>query len=95
MKAYTSCHAYDWLTQIGPDPNRGKYPQEWIDLWIPDHLVGKYDTPGWVANGIEPWGLQKDPIGADGNLFFKGWLNLIQSLHVYTTGEDTWGSSFK
>ena len=87
--------AYDWLTQIGPDPNRDKYPQEWIDLWIPDHLVGKYDTPGWVANGIEPWGLQKDPIGADGNLFFKGWLNLIQSLHVYTTGEDTWGSSFQ
>ena len=51
--------AYDWLTQIGPDPNRGKYPQEWIDLWIPDHLVGKYDTPGWVANGIEPWGYRK------------------------------------
>ena len=73
--------AYDWLTQIGPDPNRNKYSKEWIDLWIPDHLVGEYDTPGWVANGVEPWGLQKDPIGADGNLFFKGWLNLIQSLH--------------
>ncbi len=87
--------AIDWLTQIGPDPNRKNYPKEWIDLWIPDHLVGEYDTPGWVANGIKPWGLQKDPIGADGNLFFKGWLNLIQSLHVYTTGEDSWGSSFQ
>jgi hypothetical protein len=87
--------AIDWLTQIGPDPNRKNYPKEWVDLWIPEHLVGEYDTPGWVANGIEPWGLQKDPIGADGNLFFKGWLNLIQSLHVYTTGEDTWGDQFQ
>ena len=86
--------AIDWLTQMGPDPNRKNYPQEWVDLWIPEHLVGEYDSPGWVANGVEPWGLQKDPIGADGNLFFKGWLNLIQSLHVYTTGEDTWGSKF-
>ncbi len=87
--------AYDWLTQIGPDPDRKKYPKEWIDLWIPDNMVGKYDRPGWVANGIKPWGLQADPIGADGNLFFKGWLNLIQCLHVYTTGEDTWGKSFQ
>ena len=87
--------AYDWLTQFGPDPNRKNYPKEWIDLWIPDHKVGEYDTPGWVANGIEPWGLQADPIGADGNLFFKGWLNLIQCLHVYMTGEDTWGQPFQ
>ena len=87
--------AYDWLTQLGPDPDRKRYPKEWIDLWIPDHLIGKYDIPGWVANGIEPWGLQPDPIGADGNLFFKGWLNLIQCLHVYMTGEDTWGQNFQ
>ena len=87
--------AYDWLTQFGPDPDRKNYPKEWIDLWIPDHKVGEYDTPGWVANGIEPWGLQADPIGADGNLFFKGWLNLLQCMHVYTTGEDTWGQPFQ
>ena len=87
--------AYDWLTQIGPDPDRKTYSKELIDLWIPDHLIGKYDKPGWVANGIQPWGLQADPIGADGNLFFKGWLNLIQCLHVYMTGEDTWGKSFQ
>ena len=87
--------AYDWLTQFGHDPDRNNYPKEWIDLWIPDHKIGEYDTPGWVANGIEPWGLQADPIGADGNLFFKGWLNLIQCLHVYTKGEDTWGQPFQ
>ncbi len=80
--------AIDWLTQFGPDPRRGSYPQDWIDTYIPKHLIGQYDTPGWVANGIEPWGLQPDPIGADGNLFFKGWLNLLMGLQAYVTGQD-------
>ena len=87
--------AYDWLTQFGEDPRRKDYPEMWKFLFIPEHLIGEYDTPGWVANGIEPWGLQPDPIGADGNLFFKGWLNLVQSLHAYTTGKDEWGDSFE
>jgi len=80
--------AIDWLTQIGPDPRRGEYPQDWIDVYLPKHLVGRYDVPGWVANGVEPWGLQPDPIGADGNLFFKGWLNLLLSLRAHVTGRD-------
>ena len=86
--------AVDWLSQFGPDPRRKSYPQEWIDQLLPSHLVGKYDAPGWVANGIEPWGVQPDPIGAQGNLFFRGWLNLTQALHGYVTGEDTWGEPF-
>lgn len=86
--------AVDWLTQFGHDPRRAHYPQQWIDDYIPERLVGAYDTPGWVANGIAPHGLQPDPIGADGNLFFKGWLNLIQSMHAYVTGEDKWGNPF-
>ena len=64
---------------------RKNYPKDWVDLWIPEHLVGEYDTPGWVANGIEPWGLQKDPVGADGNLFFKGFyvriLKMVKSTY--------------
>jgi hypothetical protein len=80
--------AIDWLTQIGPDPRRSSYPPEWIDTYLPKQLVGHYDVPGWVANGIEPWGLQVDPIGADGNLFFKGWLNLLMALRGRVTGED-------
>ena len=87
--------AIDWITHIGPDPRRGDYPQEWIDLLIPPHLVGEYDTPGWCANGVEPWGLQPDPIGAEGNLFFKGWLNLTMSLHAYVSGEDRWTQPFQ
>ena len=43
----------------------------------PERVRGNYDSPGWTANGVEPWGLQPDPIGADGNLFFRGWLNLL------------------
>ncbi|MFN0179178.1 MAG: hypothetical protein ACKVZ0_10285 [Gemmatimonadales bacterium] len=80
--------AIDWLTQLGPDPRRGAYPREWIDTYIPKHLVGQYDTPGWVANGVAPWGLQPDPIGADGNLFFKGWLNLLLTLEAHVIGHD-------
>ena len=87
--------AYDWLTQFGADPRRKDYPEMWKFMFIPEHLIGEYDTPGWVANGAEPWGLQADPIGADGNLFFKGWLNMIQSFHVYVSGKDEWGKTFE
>ena len=87
--------AIDWLTHIGPDPRRQDYPKEWVEALIPEHLVGDYDTPGWCANGVEPWGLQPDPIGADGNLFFKGWLNLTMSLHAYVSGEDRWRQPFQ
>ncbi|MGE0556080.1 MAG: hypothetical protein AB7R55_21840 [Gemmatimonadales bacterium] len=80
--------AIDWLTQIGPDPRRNAYPDEWIATYLPKHLVGRYDVPGWTANGVAPWGLQPDPIGADGNLFFKGWLNLVMTLSGYVSGRD-------
>ena len=87
--------AIDWITHIGPDPRRKDYPKEWIETLIPAHLVGEYDVPGWCTNGVEPWGLQPDPIGADGNLFFKGWLNLTMSLHAYVSGEDKWTRPFQ
>jgi len=63
--------AVDWMTQIGDDPARARYP-EWYRQLIPPEHWGRYDVPGWVANGVPPWGLQWDPIAADGNLFFKG-----------------------
>lgn len=85
--------AEDWLTQIGHDPDRANYP-DLYRLLIPDHLWGDYDVPGWTANGIEPWGLQMDPIGADGNLFFKGFFLLMLGLHLRTTGDDRWNQPF-
>ena len=85
--------ARDWLTQIGHDPDRADYP-DLYRLLIPEHLWGDYDVPGWTANGIEPWGLQMDPIGADGNLFFKGFFLLMLGLHLRTTGDERWNDPF-
>ncbi|MGB1880291.1 MAG: hypothetical protein ACPHTD_06190, partial [Gammaproteobacteria bacterium] len=53
----------DWLTMIGHDPDQQRYPPEWLAV-LPEHLRGHYDAPGWVANGVSPWGLQPDPVGA-------------------------------
>jgi hypothetical protein len=85
--------ARDWLTQIGHDPDRASYP-DLYRLLIPEHLWGSYDVPGWTANGIEPWGLQMDPIGADGNLFFKGFFLVMLGLHLRTTGDERWNDPF-
>jgi hypothetical protein len=85
--------AIDWLTLIGPDPRRDSYPPEWQYL-IPETLRGRYEVCGWTANGVEPWGLQPDPIGADGNLFFRGFLNLLLGLYRYIAGDDKWDRPF-
>jgi hypothetical protein len=86
--------AVDWLTQFGHDPKRGDYPEEWKGILVPAHLWGDYDAPGWTANGIDPWGLQPDPIGSDGNLFFRGFLNLMLAIHRYVSGDDKWEQPF-
>ncbi len=81
--------AIDWNTFIGPSPDRGNYPARMMGAW-PERLRGNYDFPGWTANGVEPWGLQPDPIGADGFLFFRGWLNLLLTTYKYVSGDDKW-----
>ena len=86
--------AIDWLTQIGHDPRRGDYPKAYRGL-IPKHLWGQYDVPGWTANGVEPWGLQPDPIGSPGNLFFRGWFNLMLAIYRDVAGTDTWDKPFE
>ena len=85
--------AKDWLDQIGEDPQRRNYPEGWYKL-IPAHLRGEYDVPGWTANGVAPWGVQMDPIGADGNLFFKGWFLVLLGLYRYVSGDDKWQQPF-
>lgn len=86
--------AIDWLTLIGPDPHKRNYPPEWL-VWMPEKLRGRYEPPGWTANGVKPWGLQPDPIGADGNLFFRGFFNLLLSTYSYVSGDDKWQRPFK
>ena len=93
-RSITYWAAVDWLTQFGHDPDRKNYPEIWRGTLIPEEFWGEYDAPGWTANGVAPWGFQADPIGADGNLFFKGWLNLTQSMHTYVSGYDKWSSPF-
>ena len=85
--------AKDWLDQIGEDPRRGNYPEGFLRL-LPEHLVDDYDVPGWTANGVEPWGLQMDPVGADGNLFYRGWFLVVMGLHRYVSGDSKWNDPF-
>jgi Linalool dehydratase/isomerase len=86
--------AIDWLTLIGHDPAADQYPPEWL-AFLPERLRGKYDPPGWTANGVAPWGLQPDPIGADGNLFFRGFFNLLLSAYAYVSGDAKWQRPFE
>jgi hypothetical protein len=85
--------AVDWLTQIGPDPDRARYPRRYKPL-IPKDLWGRYDVPGWTANGIPPWKVEPDPIGSPGNLFFRGFFNLMLGIHRAVSGETTWDRPF-
>ncbi|MGH9024210.1 MAG: hypothetical protein ACRDV9_14115 [Acidimicrobiia bacterium] len=86
--------AIDWLEQIGPDPRRDRYPAEWLPL-IPRAHLGNYDVPGWTANGVEPWGLEMDPVAAQGNLFYTGFFDLLLGLHLSVTGDRKWNRPFE
>lgn len=86
--------AIDWFTQIGDDPKRANYPPQ-IMAQIPEALRGKYNRFGWTANGIQPYGLQPDPIAADGYLFFRAWFLLLLATHKYVSGDDKWARTFK
>ena len=85
--------AIDWLTQIGDDPRRANYPPHVMQM-IPERLRGNYNRIGWTANGIEPWGLSPDPIGSEGNLFFRGWFNLVLGIYRYISGDEKYERPF-
>jgi hypothetical protein len=86
--------AVDWMTLKGRDPLRGTYPESWKGTFVPAELFGDYEAPGWTGDGMEPWGDQPDPIGADGNLFYKGFLSLLLGLRERISGEDHWERPF-
>ena len=86
--------ASDWLTQFGSAPDRANYPEAWRSI-IPANAWGEYDVPGWTANGIEPYGVQMDPIAADGMLFFKGFFGLLLGLHRYVSNDEQWNQPFE
>ena len=86
--------ASDWLTQFGNDPDRANYP-DYYRLLIPPDLWGDYDAPGWTANGVEPWGVQMDPIAADGMLFYKGFFLVLLGIRRLVADDDRWNEPFE
>jgi len=86
--------AIDWTQQIGPDPKRGEYPDAYFPILIPPELRGKYDSPGWAANGVEPWGFEPDPVKAAGAIYYKGFLSLAMGLHLYASGDTKYDDGF-
>jgi Na+/H+ antiporter NhaD/arsenite permease-like protein len=55
----------------------------------PEGPVGSLRRAGLERQRIEPCGLQPDPIGATGNLFFRGFFNLMLGIHREVSGEST------
>ena len=86
--------ASDWLTQFGNDPDQENYP-DLYRLLIPPELWGKYDAPGWTANGVDPWGVQMDPIAADGMLFYKGFFLVLLGIRSLVSNDGRWNESFE
>ena len=90
--------ASDWMTQFGHDPDRGNYPDRYRPI-VPAALWGDYDAPGWTANGIEPYGVQPDPIAADGMLFYKGFFLVLLGIRSMVAeaggGADRWNEPFE
>jgi len=86
--------AIDWTEQIGPDPRRAAYPDAYFPALIPATLRGNYDSPGWAANGVEPWGYEPDPVKAAGAIYYKGFLSLTMGLHLYASGDKKYDHGF-
>jgi hypothetical protein len=84
----------DALVLIGDDPNVDRYPPEW-QIYMPERLRGAYPPPGWIGNGDERWGLNPDPIAADGNVFFRGFFNLLLSVYAYVSGDTRYHEPFE
>src|ERR1700738_3808213 len=76
------------------DPKREEYPDAYFPILIPAELRGKYDSPGWAANGVEPWGFEPDPVKAAGAIYYKGFLSLAMGLHLYASGDTKYDDGF-
>ena len=86
--------AADWLTQFGPDPDRGNYPESYR-RFIPAELWGNYDTPGWTANGIDPWETVMDPVATEAMLFYKGFFLVLLGIRSLVATDDRWNEPFE
>jgi hypothetical protein len=71
----------DWNTLIGPDPGVDKYPPEWLTV-VPEHLRGRYSLRAGPKRN-RAMGFAAGSVGCDGNLFYRGWLNLLLGIRHY------------
>jgi Linalool dehydratase/isomerase len=88
-KRYTEYHALnEWIEQRGPDPQRGSYPAA-MDRALPVGMKGRYDLPGWAANGRAPFVYDPDPLRGAGhfNLMYKGYMNYVHSMYRHVAGD--------
>ena len=73
----------DWDAYIKP-----------FKMLMPKERFGSYSIPGWLGNGLsrfpngEAAGVELDPIAAEANLFFKGFLLLVMGIHAHVSGDD-------
>ena len=86
--------AADWRTQFGPDPDRASYPDHYR-RFIPAEVWGDYDTPGWTANGIDPWQENLDPIAAEAMLFYKGFFLCLLGIRAQVSDDGRWNQPFE
>lgn len=91
--------AVDFLNQFGSDPKAAEYPAQ-LRALIPPGTFGSYDAPGWTGNGLNKFpdgtavGYEKDAVGAEGMLFYKGFLVLIMSIYTRVSGDDKYLKEF-
>ena len=93
MTTYWAWH--DWIEQRAEDPAREAYPPIYYQLLIPPGYAGKYNVPGYAGNGLSRHSFEPDPIATSGNLYYKGFLNLIIGLYEYVSGSDIYDSDFE
>ena len=89
--------AADWSTRFGQDPSRAD-DSDADRLHVPPELWGDDGVPGWTADGVEPYGVQMDPVAADGMLFDTGFLLVllgIRSMVAHASGDDRWNEPFE
>ena len=54
-RTQTHWAAVDWLEMFGDDPHRDTYLPPWRGSIVPEKMWGQYNSPGWVANGTNPY----------------------------------------
>ena len=81
--------AVDWLTQIGPDPDRARYPKRYKRA-RPEGPLGPLRRAGLDRERRRALGARsRIRSRSDGFLFFRGFFTLLLGIHRAVSGEAT------